>query len=144
MSPSKLAFVAEVRCATLLCGLNEMKGNKVESDKSNNSAFPFSPLLWKGLQDPLCSSVSSKLLPNFSVVCLKLRRETIAQPSRLLIAVFPELTFIQLCISAACYWVQASVTIVLSPPGFCPPCSGFLPWIVKTRSSTVLPHSSKE
>lgn len=52
MSPSKLAFVAEVRCATLLCGLNEMKGNKVESDKSNNSAFPFSPLLWKGLLGP--------------------------------------------------------------------------------------------
>lgn len=143
MSPFKLALVAEVRWATLLCALNEMKGNRVESDNSNNSVFPFSPSLWKGLQDPVCSSGSPELLPNFSAFCLKLRRETIAQPSRLLIAIFPELTLIQFCISVACYWVQASVTVVLSPPGLCPPCSGFLPWIIKTHSPTVLPRSSK-
>lgn len=143
MSPFKLALVAEVRWATLLCALNEMKGNRVESDNSNNSVFPFSPSLWKGLQDPVCSSGSPELLPNFSAFCLKLRRETIAQPSRLLIAIFPELTLIQFCISMACYWVQASVTVVLSPPGLCPPCSGFLPWIIKTHNSTVLPRSSK-
>lgn len=45
MSPFELALVAEVRWATLLCALNEMKGNRVESDNSNNSVFPFSPSL---------------------------------------------------------------------------------------------------
>lgn len=103
---STIAHHASASCCVELvhlCSLplHEMKGSKVESGKSRKLGLPLPPSVWKGLWDPVCHFFIASF--QLSAVCLNPRRESAAQPSRLLITLFSELPSTQFSISMAYY-----------------------------------------